>query len=156
MTEHQESPTPEILLSRFAQILANNESFVANILARYQEQEGVTESDIMSQLGLSSDMYVRLAMCKRPSADISDSTEQIRQIASYVNCDVNQLARIIRQIDALASIGDMTKEHADKSNLRTYSARPGLLAAARDRTGAGDEAPSPTDSRDDSDAQDSE
>jgi transcriptional regulator with XRE-family HTH domain len=157
MNEHQPTPNPESSLARYAAHLASDDEFMASILRQYREQETLTESAMANRLGISSEMYVRLAMCQRPVSDAARFAEQVRQIAAYVGCDAVQLAQIVRQVEALASI----EPNADAQTIDapTPSARTaglGLLTAARDRTDGDGVSDLPSDGSETSDTADSE
>jgi hypothetical protein len=122
-------------LSRFAERLATDSQFMANVLFQYRQQERITDSELANHLGISSMMYIRLAMCKRPLANRLNFSDQVKQIATYVGCDSAQLAQMINQVDALVAISPAVEvESPQESISRPMKANLGWLAAARDRT----------------------
>ena len=79
MNKHQPTPNPESYLARYAAYLASDDDFMASILQQYREQESLDESAMADRLGISSEMYVRLAMCQRPVSDAARFAAQARQ-----------------------------------------------------------------------------
>jgi transcriptional regulator with XRE-family HTH domain len=135
MTNQALSSETESYLVRFAQRLTTDSQFMASVLNRYREQEGLGELALADLLGISSAMYTRLALCKRPTADRHNFADQVKRIAAYVGCDAAQLAQMINQVDALGAIRPVAAEDSSQESLsQPIAARLGWLAAARDRT----------------------
>ncbi len=109
-------------LARLARRLSANPTFMAYVLAAYASQENLKEDELAQKLGISQEDYVRLAICKRPSATQSGFARGVRRVAGYVQADAAQLALIIRQVNSL-------------ENLTSTPSQAGWLAAARDREG---------------------
>jgi hypothetical protein len=105
--------------------------FMAYVLARYQDQEGLSDEDLANLLGTLPDLVCRLAMCRKPEADSANFAESVRQIADYTLVDESLLANIIRQVSGLEALSKFSQQK--------------LLSAARDRGDADpDEQSSPS------------
>lgn len=112
--------------------LKGNPDFVAYVLARYQEQEGITDENLPAVLGTLPELVSRLALCRKPDANDANFAASVREIADYALVDESLLANIIRRISSLEAL--------------SKSAQHEFLAAARDRDdmGAEDEPFRPT------------
>lgn len=133
-------------LAGLARRLRDNPAYMAHILAIYQRHERLDEKALADHLGTTPEMLTRLALCKRPEANSPQFAQQVRQLAAYTQSEAGQLANLIRQVDSLERLADRPavpgKESAETSPRQL---RPGLLAAARDRsdTDEADQAPPP-------------
>lgn len=157
MTDQAPSSEAENYLVRFAQRLTTNTQFMASVLGQYREQEGLGDLVLADLLGISSEMYTRLAMCKRPSADRLYFAAQVKQIAAYVGCDAIQLAQIINQVDAFGAIRQAAEVESSQGAVsRPIAASLGWLAAARDRAEIDQDTSEIKDTPEDSDTSKSE
>ena len=113
--------------------LKSNPSFMSWILATYQKQEHVSETNIIDILNTTPDMFYRLALCKRPDSNRQEFIDEIRQLANYTSIDPAHLANLIRQVEALETFKTMPNPLETKAETQTYLTSTGVLAAARDR-----------------------
>jgi hypothetical protein len=113
--------------------LRGNSEFMAYVLARYQDQEKISDDNLPAVLGTLRDLVSRLAVCRRPDTDAGDFAARVREIANYTLVDELLLASIIRQVSSLDALSKPAQHQ--------------LLAAARDRDDIGLEGESspPTD-----------
>lgn len=98
--------------------LSANPSFMAHALRRYTEMENLTAEQLALELGTLPELVDRLALCRRPASDDPAFAERVRQLADYTLIDAGSLANVLRQVDAIAGVGEVTDSP--------------LLAAARD------------------------
>jgi hypothetical protein len=118
--------TNTVVLRQLARRLQDKVEFMASVLAQYQKQERVDDRALAEQLGVSTEMLVRLALCKRPKSESSQFAEQLRQIASFTHMDPGRLAMLLRHIESLEQFSQLPDG-------RQAPVGSGLLAAARDR-----------------------
>jgi hypothetical protein len=111
-------------MSELVKRLRENPDYMAFVLARYQEQESISDEDLAGALGTLPDLAIRLALCRRPDTGAPDFAARVRQIADYTLMDESLLANIIRQVSSLHALSTASEGQ--------------LLSAARDR---GDSAP---------------
>jgi hypothetical protein len=100
--------------------LADVPDTMAWVIARYKEIEQVEDAFVARQLSIDVHQLHHLALCGRPRSMIFDL--DIETIANHIGVDQQQLASIVRHVEALETF-------------RTYQGlgASGLLAAARDR-----------------------
>ncbi|MBL8207299.1 MAG: hypothetical protein JNM09_23905 [Blastocatellia bacterium] len=114
----------------FARRLQNDARFMAYVLAAYRRQEGLSEEELASELGIWPEMLTRLALCQRPHSDATQFAEQVRRIADYTLIDEAQLAGMLRQVESLERLAQrpLTAPAMTEQSLPVW----GVLAAARD------------------------
>lgn len=122
MTMH---PNPISARDDLVKRLKGNPDFLAYVLARYQEQEGISDENLPAALGTLPELVFRLALCRRPDANTANFATSVREIADYTLVDESLIADLIRQVSSLESL--------------SKSAPHGFLAAARDRDDLGAE-----------------
>jgi hypothetical protein len=129
MTMH---PNPITARDELVKYLKSNPDFVAYVLARYQEQEGISDENLPAVLGTLPELVSRLALCRKPDANVANFATSVREIADYTLVDESLLADIIRRVSSLEAL--------------SKSAEHEFLAAARDwnDVGAGNEPSPPT------------
>ena len=91
--------TTDLALLTLARSLADDPSFMAHLLARYQAQEHLSEEALLRQLGLTRARLTRLALCRRPNPSAPDFAIHIREIAAYVGLDPDWLIALIGQAE---------------------------------------------------------
>ena len=130
-----------------AQRLRSDARYMAYALAAYQQQEGMDETELASALGTFHEMLTRLALCRRPSANAAQFAEQVRLMADYTLIDEALLAALLRQVEVVERLAQRPV-HMQESTTATATDLPewGLLAAARDREEAENEASESPDS----------
>lgn len=121
-------------LMKFAQRFQDNPNYMAFAVSQYQQQERLSDSQLVEFLGISEEVLSRLLLCKCPSANAADFADQVRKIALYVGIDATKLAYIIRQIDFLKQLS----AHSQLEQVRFAKEFPrpafrGITVAARDR-----------------------
>jgi hypothetical protein len=126
------NPNPISAINELVKQLKGNPDFLGYVLARYQEQEGISDENLPAALGTLPELVSRLALCRKPDADAASFATSIREIADYTLVDESLLSDIIRQVSSLEAL--------------SKSSRHEFLAAARDREDVGpeDEPPPPT------------
>jgi hypothetical protein len=112
-------------MSELVKRFRENPDYMAYVLARYQEQEGISDENLAGALGTLPHLAIRLALCRKPDTGATNFAARVREIADYTLMDESVLANIIRQVNSLQA-------------LSTASERQ-LLSAARDRGEAGPE-----------------
>lgn len=121
-------------LAKLAHRLRDNPTFMASILATYQQQERLSDDALAAQLQTTPEMVVRLALCKRPDASSPQFADQVRQIATYTNGDAGQLAHLVRRVDSLLKLAQKPKpSQSEEITAQRKQLYHGLMAAARDR-----------------------
>jgi hypothetical protein len=108
------------LLRQAAERASSRPEFLAQVLALYQEIEGMTESHLREQLGITEANWPRLQLCLRPRTD--SFLKDVTQIAKAFGIDRATLASIIRRVDAVGSY-----------QKREQPGHSGTLLAARTR-----------------------
>ncbi|MBE7556753.1 MAG: hypothetical protein HS126_37380 [Anaerolineales bacterium] len=117
---------------------------MAQVLAAYQKQERLSDQALIAHLNTTSKMLTRLALCKKPDPNSSEFANQIRQIASYTEIEVAQIASIVRQVESLQKLAERSEPNVPQdTTAHQPQLRKGLLAAARDRTEAEADQPPP-------------
>jgi len=111
-------------LSRAAQRAVEQRFFLASVLQAYQAAHRLDNTMLADLLNCAVDDLPRLALCRRPVADQSTFIADIEHLARRFQLNGDQLAMIIRQVDALQAL----RQHLD-----TAGSALRLLRAARDR-----------------------
>lgn len=122
----------ETMLLNLVTGLENDPAFMAHVLARYCQIEGLDKEALAGKIGIPLSLFARLALCKRPDADSPNFINEINEIADFVPMNEMKLVQIIRTVDSLTALGNAEINHeTEKSELfNAYLA--GILAAARD------------------------
>jgi hypothetical protein len=106
---------------------------MSHALATHYRQDELDVVPLAEDLGISPDLLIRLALCRRPEATSEEFANQVREIADYTLTDEAQLAGLLRQVDALEKFAGLEGSAPDLA----FEPRPlpvtGVLAAARDR-----------------------
>jgi hypothetical protein len=127
MTMH---PNPISAKDELVKRLKGNPDFLAYVLARYQEQEGISDENLPAALGTLPELVSRLALCRKPDSNAASFGTSLREIADYTLVDESLLADLIRQVSSLEALSKPAQNE--------------FLAAARDRDDLGPEnEPSP-------------
>jgi hypothetical protein len=109
------SPIRSMIASR----LSSNPVFMAYALTRYAEMEGLTAEQLAVELGTLPELFDHLALCRRPSADDPQFSEQVHRLADYALVDAGVLANLLRTVEVVTGISEVEDTP--------------LRAAARDR-----------------------
>ena len=109
-------------MSELVRCLRGSPDYMAYVLARYQEHEGISDENLASALGTLPDLALRLALCRKPDVRATDFAARVREIADYTLIDESLLASIIRQVSSLQVLSNASQRQ--------------LLTAARDRADA--------------------
>ncbi len=91
-------------LAHAANRASARQEFIAYALSRYQQQEGLTESALMSFVGCSGEAFYRLALCQAPSSEASDFRLRVERVAESVGAQAAHLAQILRQVAHLEAL----------------------------------------------------
>jgi hypothetical protein len=113
--------------------LRSNPNFMSWVLDTYQKQEHILETDVIHVLGITPEMFYRLALCKRPDSSSPEFTEEIRQLAHYTSIDPTQLANLVRRVEALDKFKTIPNQLEKREDTQSVSPSIGLLAVARDQ-----------------------
>jgi hypothetical protein len=113
----------ERLLAYAAHRAKANPDYLGWVLARYVEQEHITEGDLAQHLGIASHDLPRLALCLRPRAD--HFAADVRQISAKFNIAPATLATVVGLVESVVALA--AKDAGEGS------ADSGLLMAARPR-----------------------
>lgn len=124
----------ETMLLNLARELENDPTFMAHVLARYRQFEGLDVDALAEELEIPLFMLARLALCKRPDADSPDFINEINEIADFVLADEMKLVQIIRAVDSLTALDNAANEIETKESALGNIFSTGILAAARDRS----------------------
>ena len=95
--------------------------FLAAALRDYTASEGLTDQDLAERLGCPVDALDAIRLCRRPRPEAADFRQDVARIAERFGIRAAELARIVRQVDALAALR------------RDAPSDAGELRAARDR-----------------------
>lgn len=114
------------LLRHAAERAVHNSFFLAADLEQFRLHRRMTESDLARFLGCPSDALPKVALCRRPGPQTPRFQDDVRRIASGLGLDLEQLARLLREVDALRALSRVN------SGERSVGGE-GLLMAARDQ-----------------------
>lgn len=124
------SDKPSEALSKAARRASQQPFFLASVFQSYQAANAVDDAALAGLLGCAVHDLPRLALCRRPVGEAAAFAADIDHLARRFQLDSEQLASVVRQVDALKAL----------RTYRTVSKQaPGMLRAARDR----DEADAP-------------
>ena len=119
-------PKSDIL--RWAARRAADEDFLLGYdLREYRELHEATEDVVASVLDCSPDALVCLSLCRRPDPTAQSFRADVEQIAAHCRVNAQKLAALLREVDSLRTFSQAPLPPP------AAFARPGLLAAARDR-----------------------
>lgn len=122
----------ETMLLNLAAGLENDPAFMAHVLARYCQIEGLDKDALAGEMGIPLSLFARLALCKRPDADSPNFINEINEIADFVPMDEMKLVQIIRTVDSLTALGNAEINHETEESKLPNPLLAGILAAARD------------------------
>lgn len=112
--------SPRAALSRAAARARQRPEFLARVLARYQDIEGLTATRFREYLGVTVANWPRLELCLRPRGDAF--LNDVTQIAQAFGIERTVLAAVIRRVDAIEVV-----------QRQAQAGRAGTLLAARTR-----------------------
>lgn len=121
-------------LLRAARRASQEPFFLASVLHSYQMANNLEDGVLAELLSCALDDLPRLALCRRPVASSSTFLAEIEHLAQRFELHGDQLAMMIRQVDALDSL---------RQHLGAFQATSRMLRAARDHDETTD--PSPED-----------
>lgn len=135
MNEYSTMGDAERLLSRLAERLSQDPTYMANLFALYKTHERVGEEELARLLKVSQGTITRLALCKRPNSSSTTFRDQIRQLAAFGGVDVTHLANLIRHVDALEALRlESPQKTKSEPAVQPSSLLRRQLVAARDRS----------------------
>jgi hypothetical protein len=94
-TRDKETEIAADLMFRAAQRASAHPPFMAWLLARFQEQQAYSRSQLAAYLGLPPGQLPRLALCLRPRQD--RFAEDVAAIAARVGCSPTPLADLVHR-----------------------------------------------------------
>jgi hypothetical protein len=124
----------ETMLLNLAAGLENDTAFMAHVLARYRQFEGLDQTTLAEELGIPLFLLARLALCRRPDADSPNFIDEVNEIADFVLADEMKLIRIIREVDSLTALDNRANNLETEEAVLENRFAAGILAAARDRS----------------------
>lgn len=93
------------LLGAVVARLEDDAFFMASILAAYRKEFGVSEADMARQLRCAAEDLVVLGLCRKPRVNNQqDFASDLKAIAKHTHCDLGELAKIARAVDALTTL----------------------------------------------------
>src|SRR5574337_554003 len=110
------------LLDRTVDRLRGIPGFMAFELDRYRQVTGASAAD---EFGVGAESLTVLALCRRARRDVF--RDDVRGIAQRAGAPVNIVANLMRALDAVPALANITEEA-----LASEETAAGLLAAARD------------------------
>src|SRR6266496_912368 len=93
-------------LARLAKLARARREFLASLLAVYQEQKKLDDQQLAEFLGCNVEALTHLALCQRPRP-FPDFRHDIERIASHVQANPLQLAKLIRTAESLEDIREV-------------------------------------------------
>lgn len=111
-------------LSRAARRAGQQPFFLASAFQLYQEANDIDDAALAELLGCAAHDLPRLALCRRPPGKAAAFAADIDHLARRFQLDAEQLASVIRQVDALQAL---------RTHLAASEQAAGMLRAARDR-----------------------
>ena len=121
------------VLVQLARSLRHDPRFMSHALATHFRQDELDVVPLVEELGISHDLLIRLALCRRPDSTSEEFANQVREIADYTLTDEVQLASLLRQVDALEKFAQLEGSSPDVAFETRSLPIMGVLAAARDR-----------------------
>lgn len=118
------SDKPSEAFSRAARRASQQPFFLASVFQSYQTFNHISDTALAELLGCKEYDLPRLALCRRPAAHTATFAGDVDHLAMRFQINAEQLAAIIRQIDALEAI---------RGHLSVREQPSGMLRAARDR-----------------------
>lgn len=118
---------------QLAKRLRHDPRSMSYALANHYRQDELDVVPMAESLGISTDLLIRLALCKRPDSASEEFANQVREIADYTLTDEAQLASLLRQVDALEKFAELGGSAPDMASKPRPLPLTGVLAAARDR-----------------------
>jgi len=109
-------------IAHFACHASEKPFFLGYSLTKYQSMNKITDGELSEFLRCDKKSLVKLAICRNPVGSDKSFFKDVKQIAQYVSCDMNQLGRLLRQVESLHSLE--SQSDISKSNH--------ILLAARD------------------------
>ncbi len=121
MTNETQNNEDQQILSFAARRATRHEEYLASFLLAFQQQENMSETQLIQFLNCRAESFPRLALCRAPDLHADDFGARVKRIASFVDASPGSLAHILRQVSHIHSL---------------HSApRRALLLAARDHDG---------------------
>lgn len=121
------------VLVQLARSLRHDPRFMSHALATHYRQDELDVIPLAEDLGISHDLLIRLALCRRPDSTSEEFANQVREIADYTLTDEAQLASLLRQVDTLEKFAQLEGSAPDMAFEPRSLPVTGVLAAARDR-----------------------
>lgn len=118
------SDKPSEALSRAAHRAGQQSFFLASVFQSYQRSNDISDAVLAEMLDCTEHDLPRLALCRRPVARTATFVADIEHLAMRFQINAEQLAAIIRQVDALEAL---------RGHLAVREQPFGMLRAARDR-----------------------
>ena len=118
---------------QLAKRLRHDPRSMSYALANHYRQDELDAVPLAESLGISTELLIRLALCKRPDPASEEFANQVREIADYTLTDEAQLASLLRQLDALEKFAELEGSALDMAVESHPLPLTGVLAAARDR-----------------------
>ena len=118
---------------QLARRLRHDPRFMSHALATHYRQDELDVVPLAEDLGISPDLLIRLALCRRPETAFEEFANQVTEIADYTLTDEAQLASLLRQVDALEKFAELKGSGPDMAFEPRSLPLTGVLAAARDR-----------------------
>ena len=109
-------------LKRMADLVSRDPFFMGWALAQYQAHYSMADQALAEWLGCDTERLVRLALCRAPSDQSRRFQADVRRVATYANCNADQLVSLLREVAVIGSLRDTPSVGKD-----------GFLMAARDR-----------------------
>lgn len=113
---------PSSQLERAARRASRDPFFLGYLFDPLTESGRTTRRDLAQRLKCPESQLVRLWLCRVPNNTAPAFREDVERIASYVACDPDRLAMVVREASAMKALGGTG---ADRSQ--------STLLAARDR-----------------------
>jgi hypothetical protein len=111
----------ERLLAYTVQRAKARPEYMAWVLARYIEQEQISENELAQRIGIMARNLPHLALCLRPRAD--HFIEDVGQISAKFNINPTILATVVRLAESFDTLA--------ASDVGQHATDAGLLMAAR-------------------------
>lgn len=121
----------EQLMSQLGARVMDDPAFMSSVLKRYLAIEGLDQEALQEELGITSELFNRLSMCKRPQRDSLRFADEIEAISDYTLVDTTALLCIIREVDSFEALRNVEGSEDYPEKLAAES--PVMLAAALDR-----------------------
>jgi hypothetical protein len=117
------------LLSKLARRLREDQRHMAYVLELYRRRHGLDDEALMQKMGALPEMFVRLALCRRPEESSMIFDNQLRELSDYTLIKESLLRELIGQAREIPAV-----HHGKAAHSRLAILLPGTYERVLSRT----------------------